>query len=272
MCIRDSNSTEISKIVPALIDALKDYDNDVQRRAVETLVKIGVDAVPYLINALNDENENVRENTAWAIGKIAEANPGNTEISKIVPALIDALKDEDLDVRRNAAWAIGKIGFENVPEEKRLEVKVLTLLLLEKTDEIIKIGEDAVPHLIDALNDENEYVREKAAEAIEKIVENFVNKKIEEMDYKAALSTIENTASLILKMYKNEFSKKGKKWDLVKERKELIEKLNSLATRVKEKVEELSNQLNKNELMKWKPKPKEDTTTKNAKICKTCVR
>ncbi len=238
-----------------------------------------------------------------------------------VPALIDALKDEDGDVRMEAIRALEKIGFDKVPEEKRIEVRVLVFLILDdKTDEIVSIGNDAVPALIDALKNKTEFVGARAAEALEKIgvndeqfetiikmlkngkrreerhgaaaalgflkdiravpvlidalkdengdvrrgaawaleeiVENFVNKKLEEKDYKAALSMIGNTTDLILKMYRAEFRKKGKDWYLVKEKEGLIEKLNSLTALIKEKVEqekvEPSNPLNEKEPIKWK--------------------
>jgi len=263
--------------VPALIDVLKDKDKDVRERAAETLVKIGETAVPALIDVLKDEDRNVRWDAAKALREIAETNPSSTEISKAVPALIDALKDKDGNVQREAAETLEKIGFDKVPEEKRIEVKVLAFLILEKTDKIVSIGNDAVPALIDALKDENEFVRREAAEALGKIaeanpgsteiskavpalidalkdedrsvrrraakvlgkiVENFVNKKLEEKDYKAALSMIGNTTDLILKMYRAEFRKKGKNRNLVKEKEGLIEKLNSLTALIKEKVEQ----------------------------------
>ncbi|MEM4359081.1 MAG: HEAT repeat domain-containing protein, partial [Candidatus Bilamarchaeaceae archaeon] len=62
-----------------------------------------------------------------------------------VPALIKALKDKNEDVRKRAAEALGKIGFDKIP----IEGKVLALLILEKTDEVVAIGKPAVTALID---------------------------------------------------------------------------------------------------------------------------
>ena len=59
-------------------------------------------AVPALIRALGDEQANVREQAAWALGKIADG--------RAVKALGDALQDEEADVREQAAWALGRVS------------------------------------------------------------------------------------------------------------------------------------------------------------------
>ena len=62
-----------------------------------------IDAVPALIQALKDENKDVRVNAAVALGQIGEG------AKDVVPALIQALKDQDEWVRINAAWALEEI-------------------------------------------------------------------------------------------------------------------------------------------------------------------
>jgi len=218
-------STEILKAVPPLIKALKDENWNVRREAAEALGEIGVnkEQLETIIEMLkNGKRWEERHGAAMALGCLEDI--------RAVPALIAALKDKNEDVGREAAGALGKIGEAN-----------------PGSTEILK----AVPALINALKDENKNMRERAAEALGEIVENFVNKKLEEKDYKAALSMIENTTNMILKMYRAEFRKKGKDWYLVKERRELIDKFNSLTIRIKEKVE-LSNPLNEKEPMEWK--------------------
>jgi HEAT repeat protein len=61
---------------------------------------------------------------------------------EVVPYLIDLLKDDTWEMRRGSAWMLGKLG----PEAR-----------------------DAIPALTEALKDENEVVRQKAAEALKKI-------------------------------------------------------------------------------------------------------
>lgn len=84
--------------------------------ATRALGEIGdISAVYKLTEALKDGNEDVREDAAWAIGEIAEKNPGNNEVSKAVPALIKALEDEDVEVEGYASDALVKIGEPAVP-------------------------------------------------------------------------------------------------------------------------------------------------------------
>ncbi|MEM2908722.1 MAG: HEAT repeat domain-containing protein, partial [Candidatus Bilamarchaeaceae archaeon] len=180
------------------VHQLKDKEGKVRERAAKALGKIGVNeeqlkeitrmfeegktweerngaaialgkigdarAVPALIDALKDKNEDVRYGAAWALGEIAEKGG---DCSAAVPALIDALKDEKRDVREGAAEALGKIGFDKIP----IESKVLALLILKKTDEVVAVGKPGVPALIDALKDKGWNVREGAAWALGEIAE-----------------------------------------------------------------------------------------------------
>ena len=92
--------------VPVLIKALQDQEasKSVHVMAAWTLGNIGegaVDAVPALMQALKDQNPDVRNNAAWALAKIGE---------DAVPALIQALQDQDSQVHANAVLALGEIG------------------------------------------------------------------------------------------------------------------------------------------------------------------
>ena len=118
--------------IPALIEALKDEDRDVRRTAAWALGQIGPPAVPALIQALRDEKWEVRQAAAEALEKIGDP--------QATPALIQALRDEDVGVRRVAAKALGQIG-----------------------------DPQATPALIHALRDEERWVREAAAEALLKL-------------------------------------------------------------------------------------------------------
>ena len=98
--------------IPALIQALQNEDKDVRVNAAWTLgqrVESAVDAVPILIRALRDQDEWVRYHAALALGEIGEG------ASNAVPALMHALRDQDKYVRRYAVGALGKIGKGAVP-------------------------------------------------------------------------------------------------------------------------------------------------------------
>lgn len=89
--------------IPALARVVQDSneDHNVHRRAVQALASIGPDAVPELINALQDGKTIVRRFAAGALGG---------EGSEAVPALVAALEDEDRNVRLISVQSLGKIG------------------------------------------------------------------------------------------------------------------------------------------------------------------
>jgi hypothetical protein len=90
-------------IVPALLGALADPDGNVRQLAADTLVKIGPDAVPPLIDALKAKDRETRANAAYVLGQLGES------ARDALPALAKALKDDDKEVRRRAAFALHNI-------------------------------------------------------------------------------------------------------------------------------------------------------------------
>jgi len=251
--------------VPDLITALKDEDRGVRERAAEAIGKIGVNDEQFetIVRMLKEgETWWEREGAAMALGELKNV--------KAVPDLIAALKDKDWYVRWRTAEALEKIGFDKVP----LDGRVLALLILEKTDEVVAMGEPAVSGLIAALK--NEYwVRERAAWALEKIAEKLFEKPIalveqfiEKGEFEEALETIGNTTMAIMKFYKGAFrtAKKenktiGKDRILLKQREELLKKLDSLTNEVYARVKEkegLPNPLDEKEPMEWKPPKRDD--------------
>ncbi len=91
-----------------------------------------------------------------------------------IPALADVLKDNeaDRDLQRTAAMALGEIGpaaKDAIPAlfEWRRKKKIMTLGFILFT--LVKIGEAAVPHLIQGLDDEDKSVQYLSAKALGKI-------------------------------------------------------------------------------------------------------
>ena len=123
--------------IPALIQALQNQDKDVRVNAVVTLGQIeSEDVVSVLMGALQDQDEWVRVNAAWTLGQRGES------AVDAVPILIRALRDQDEWVRYHAAMALGEIG---------------------------EGASNAVPALMHALRDQDKYVRRYAVEALGKI-------------------------------------------------------------------------------------------------------
>lgn len=99
--------------VPALQRALKDEDPTVAEAAACALGDIGApaqDAALVLAELLGDRNRDprVRRSAALALAGI-RANSAT-----VARALVKALDDSSPAVRQNAAWALGKLGFDDV--------------------------------------------------------------------------------------------------------------------------------------------------------------
>jgi HEAT repeat protein len=100
-------------LIPALLVALEDQDEDVRGAAGEALGRLREAAaahpevIPAFLAALEDQDEDVRWAAAEALGKLGEAaaaHPG------VIPALLAAFKGQDQWVRLAAAEAIGGLG------------------------------------------------------------------------------------------------------------------------------------------------------------------
>ena len=77
---------------------------DVHQTASDSLGRIGVAAVPALIETLSDPNPKLRAEAAYLIGRIGP------DASSAVDALVTALSDPETSVQKSAARALGQIG------------------------------------------------------------------------------------------------------------------------------------------------------------------
>ena len=96
--------------MPALIRTLQDPNSDIREYSAYTVGRIGegaVNAMPVLIQALQDENTGVRISAIWALGSIGVG------AKDAVPAITKLLLDKDRDIRLNAVNALGNIGSED---------------------------------------------------------------------------------------------------------------------------------------------------------------
>jgi HEAT repeat protein len=126
-----------TRAVPALIETLNDSNDNVNMEAAKALGEIGdVRAVTALIDVMRFPNaDNVRFNARDALIRLGKP---------VVPFLIDALKDEDRLVQEEATVALGRIGDKRAIEplkkcldspymEERRKAKVA----IEKIEKII---------------------------------------------------------------------------------------------------------------------------------------
>jgi len=122
--------------LPALIDALGNENSDIREEAAEGLKEMGIaakDAETALIKSLQDADPEVRKWCAKALGSIGRESPA------AVAALTGLLSDKDFWVRATAAEGLGMVG----PQAK-----------------------DAIPNLEKALKDRNGIVRSRSALAL----------------------------------------------------------------------------------------------------------
>jgi HEAT repeat protein len=172
--------------IGSLIKALDYGLFQVKESVIQALVKINKPAIPSLISALEGKRNNVREAAAETLGRIKD--PASTE------PLVQLLKDDDLGVRMAAGNALAKIGKSAVPSlimaltDSRNDVKKIAaetlgkikdiesigpLIQLLKDDDsgirltaersLQELGKPAVPFLIEALENDNNNIRNGAA-------------------------------------------------------------------------------------------------------------
>jgi HEAT repeat protein len=149
------------KNLESLIEALEDNDSDVRSSAAWLLGDYGdPDAVDALIGTLKDNDSYVRWKAAEALGKLND--------KRAVDSLVQALGDRNEWVRKSAAEALGMLHdyravgpLIQALEDENREVRYLAIQALGNLKD-----PEAVDPLIEALNDNDSYVREKAIEAL----------------------------------------------------------------------------------------------------------
>jgi HEAT repeat protein len=212
------------KAIPALLKALSDADAVVRRDAANTFASFGEaskPAIPLLANLLGDKELKVRRAAAGALlelGQLSkEALPALTKASKdddklvriyagtavavleenrekALRFLLDFATDRDEVVKGEAASAFVYIGVRAISilrdglKDKSPVVRAWTIgaltAIMQKNSEKAKFPRDAIPLLINAINDENDHVAEcaiyaasilgfEAKEAIPAIVKRF---------------------------------------------------------------------------------------------------
>ena len=126
-------------------------------------------AVPLLVERLNDKEPSVLANTAFALGAL------NDEAA--VEPLSSLLGHDDPTVRRNVAEAMAKMGYMSIPtlkrcyetalksKEKHAGYTRLTVMqaYLEMTHSHRELLDQVLPQAVEALQDDNWLVRAQAA-------------------------------------------------------------------------------------------------------------
>ena len=189
-----TSSADTSRIVQALIGALKDTNVEVRRAAVRSLANFeDRSAAPALREALRDSDAEVRASAVEALGDMHDAASADAiaalikdphrdvrshaiealtdlELTESPAALLDALRDPDADVRHEAAHAVGHF-------QDARAVPMLRALLEDPNGEVREAAvealgeirnEAAIQALIVALKAKDPKVRQAAADALGK--------------------------------------------------------------------------------------------------------
>ncbi len=191
--------------VPGLLTALSTAAWPVRRNAAYALGEADLWAsklrvISALSGRLSDQQPEVREKCAWALGEI--------EDSSAVDALTGALHDADASVRRQAAWALGEI-------ESSLAVPALSAALADADQAVRRqvvwaLGEiedaSAVGALVKTLGDADAEVRRQSAWALGEIEDSSaveaLTRALKDIDWKVrknaawALGEIEDPRAL----------------------------------------------------------------------------
>lgn len=159
---------DVSFLIPEIIEMLDDKFTDVRMEAGYALKAMGKQAIPALIEVLNNRNQyaryeavltlgylrdesasqalinimindssdNVREAAIEALGKIEVVNPDTKSIG-IIFALVSALKDKKKDVRKSAVEALAEILEHGATEKSgQLIMEALQVASEDKDPEV----------------------------------------------------------------------------------------------------------------------------------------
>jgi hypothetical protein len=99
------------EIIAALIEALDDEDIEVRINLANALARIGEKTTQPLIDALKHPNKERRAGAAYALAQLRPAP------QDAVPALLAALKDKEEIVRRQASYALSRIVGPDSPSK-----------------------------------------------------------------------------------------------------------------------------------------------------------
>ncbi len=144
------------------LQILIDGDEDAREEAVAALGALGEASLPSLFELLDHDDTDVR---CWAIWALAQ-----TRSPQAVQPLIAILDDADCDVRISAAMALGELRAAKAAPALVAQLSSWNGLLSRcAADALEKIGEEAVPVLVKALEHTKSQVRMWAARALGRI-------------------------------------------------------------------------------------------------------
>jgi HEAT repeat protein len=158
------------KVTPFLIEAFNTPNRDVRKFIIDVLGEYEDNrSLTLMLSALKDDDENVRATAIEHIGKIREAS--------VVDALIEIIESDDIWTAYPAADALGRIG-------DRRAIPALINALWKKTLRVPAIKSlsliaepDTLHHIIPFLEDNSKTVQEETLRGIERFYRKGVSEE-----------------------------------------------------------------------------------------------
>lgn len=151
-----------------LLKAIDAADDEAAERAVTDLSALNGPALPLLVTLSRSSDYDQRWWGVRAVAELAEEHPGQR--AQAMPALLDALNDPDDSIRCVAALALGQMQAASaIPALTLLLADSSGWVRGAAADALALIGEPAVPALGEALQDTRDGVRVRAAYALHRI-------------------------------------------------------------------------------------------------------
>ncbi|MBW3015066.1 HEAT repeat domain-containing protein [Candidatus Woesearchaeota archaeon] len=161
----------VEKQVDEAIEKLASSSTSTRIEGSNALKSIGKEAVPKLIEALDNDNPDIRWQAARSLGDIGD--------ERAIPKLIEKLSDKDTTLQSNvivalgrlkaydAVYALNKIAFDKYKASylRRNAITALGEIVGPRADEVNKKLGDTIGVLTKALTDKDPQIREAAAKA-----------------------------------------------------------------------------------------------------------
>ena len=158
---------DAKEMVPALVELLKDESPQIRQSAVRILSGYGAPALPHMLVALKDVDAGVRQQALFGL----QAIPG--DIKEALPALLPMLGDNNINTRRITILLLGRAGEEAVPHLREALKDPAPNLRWTAASSLGNLGpaaKKAIPELIDlAVGDTNITVRRMSMFAVVRI-------------------------------------------------------------------------------------------------------
>lgn len=168
------------KITPFLIDAFQTSNRDVRKFIIDVLGEFKDNrSLPLMLNALKDDDENVRVTAIEHLGKVGEPT--------VVDALIEIVGSDDIWTAYPAADALGRIGDRKaIPSlVKALEKKTLRVPTIKSLSLIADPA--TLKYIIPFLKDPSKTVQEESVRSIERFYQKGVSEDFITGEMKGAL-------------------------------------------------------------------------------------